>query len=99
MPWRAFPNRHVQRPVSDHSRVVVVMEPTEDSSRDNVLGWDTAHGRESAGSERRLHSKTAMWSAMATANVLVQITRRARSAVTKQYRIWNRESRGNCALV
>ena len=68
----AFPSRHAQRPVSRPSRVVLVMEATQDRSRDDVFGWNTAHGREPVGSQRRLHPKTAMGSAMVIANVLVQ---------------------------
>ena len=48
------------------------MEATQDRSKDDVSGWNTAHGREPAGSQRLLHPKTAMGSAVVIANVLVQ---------------------------
>lgn len=88
MPCRAFSSRHAQRPVSRHSRVVLVMEATQYRSRDDLFGWDTAHGREPASSQWRLHPKTAMGSAMVIANVLVQNT----LAVASRTITWSRQS-------
>jgi hypothetical protein len=39
---------------------VLVVAPTEDESRNNVLGWDTSHGRQPTRADRWLHVKTAM---------------------------------------
>jgi hypothetical protein len=50
------------------------MEPTEDGSRNNVLGWNTSHGRQPTRADRWRHAKTSMGSAMVVANVLFENT-------------------------
>jgi hypothetical protein len=50
------------------------MEPAEDRSRNNVLGWNAPHGRQPTRADRWLHVKTAMGSPMVVANVLFENT-------------------------
>ena len=48
------------------------MESAEDGSRNNVLGWNTSHGRQPTCPDRRLHAKTAMGAALIVTNVLLE---------------------------
>jgi hypothetical protein len=48
------------------------MQPTEDRSRNNVLGRNTSHGRKPTCPERRLHVKTSVRPTVVVANILVQ---------------------------
>ena len=57
--------------VSGDPSVVLVMEPTEDRSR-NILGRDPSHGRQPTRADRWLHAKTAMGSAMIVATIFLQ---------------------------
>jgi hypothetical protein len=50
------------------------MEPTEDGSRNNVLGWNTSHGGQPTRADWWLHAKTAMGSAMIVTNVILENT-------------------------
>ena len=50
------------------------MEPTEDRSRNNVLGGDSSHGRQPTRADRWLHAKTAMGSAMIVTSISLQHT-------------------------
>ena len=52
----------VRRSISGGPRAILVMEPAEDRSRDDVLGRDTSDGREPTCPEWRLHTKAAMGS-------------------------------------
>jgi hypothetical protein len=60
------------RSASGAPSVILVMEPAEDRPGNNVLGWNTSHGRQPTCAERWLHAKTAVWSAMIVANVVLQ---------------------------
>ena len=60
------------RSASGDPSVILVMEPAEDRPGNNVLGRDTSRGRQPTCAERWLHAKTAVWSAMIVANVLLQ---------------------------
>jgi hypothetical protein len=61
-----------QPSISGEARAILVVEPTEDGSRNNVLGWDTSHGRQPTGADRWLHAKTAMGSAMIVTSIFLQ---------------------------
>ena len=63
----------VVRPsISGEARAILVVEPTEDGSRNNVLGWKTSHGQQPTGVDRWLQAKTAMGSAMIVATIFLQ---------------------------
>jgi hypothetical protein len=64
----------LRRSVSCDPSGVLAVEPTEDESRNNVLGWNTSHGRQPTGADRWLHAKTAMGSAMMVTNVVLENT-------------------------
>jgi hypothetical protein len=58
--------------VSGDPSAILVMEPTEDRSRNDVLGRDPSHGRQPTRADRWLHAKTTMGSAMIVANIFLQ---------------------------
>jgi len=64
--------REPRRSGSGDPSVVLVMEPTEDRSRNNVLGRDPSRGRQPTCAERWLHAKTAVGSAMIVATIFLQ---------------------------
>ena len=70
-----LPGTVLRRSVSGDPCVVLVMEPAEDRSRNNVLGRDSSHGRQLARAIRWLHAKTAMGSAMIVTSIFLQDAR------------------------
>ena len=69
-----FPRTALRWSVSGAPSVVLVMEPTEDRSRSNVLGWNTPHGQQPSRADRWLHTKAAMGSTVIVTDIFLQHT-------------------------
>ena len=67
-----LPQDVLRMSVSGDPSAILVMEPTEDRSRNDVLGRDPSHGRQPTRADRWLHAKTTMGSAMIVANIFLQ---------------------------